>query len=59
MKLIGKWSRRTETESSKGEVKGFYILMGIFITLAAIVVFNYYHDRDRDFRVHIPSIEVH
>jgi|GEM_PF-4047983 len=59
MKLIGKWSRQTETKSSRGEVKGFYILMGVFIVLAAVVAFNYYHDRNTDFQVHVPRIEVH
>ena len=59
MQLFGKWKPRIAGQDEKGQASIFYIFLGVVIAFVAIIAFNYYHDRNTDFRIHVPRIEVH
>lgn len=59
MKLFGKWSPRIEGVNDKGEMRGYYVLVGVLVAVVAIAAFSYFRDHNSDIHIHVPKVEIH
>jgi len=51
--------KRIKKLTSHGEATGYYIVLGVVITVLVIISWNYYNNHRNDITVHPPHIDVH